>query len=66
MKDEHLDAASLHEAAAKSHRTAAEYYGKGDTVTANQHAAEAFEHSLRAYAASKNPSTKSTHHQNHA
>ena len=65
-KDEHIAAAALHEAAAKSHRIVVEHYTKGDRESANQHAAEAFNHAVQAYAASKHASEKSNHHKTHA
>jgi len=45
-------AAELHEAAAKSHRTAAEHHGKKDDVAGAEHCAKACSHSDAAHKAS--------------
>ena len=55
-KREHIAAAELQEKAARSHRLAADQYDS----------AEAYSHSVRAYAASKHAHEKSTHHKKHA
>ena len=48
-------AAELHEAAAKSHRTAAEHHGKKDDVAGAEHCAKACSHSDAAHKASGPP-----------
>jgi hypothetical protein len=58
--------AELHEAAVRSHRTAAERYNQGERETADEHSAEAIYHAVKAYAASKHAREKSTHRTKHA
>jgi hypothetical protein len=45
---------------------AAEHDEKGDREAANQHSAQAFDHAVKAYAASKHAHEKSSHHTTHA
>lgn len=58
----HLEAAELHEAAAKTHRSAADQFGKGDLMRANELAEEAVKQAERAWDISKHASEKSGEH----
>jgi len=60
-KEEHLAAAELHERAAKSHRAIADQYDNGYRDATDRESAEAYSHSVIAYAASKHAHEKSTH-----
>jgi hypothetical protein len=59
MHEGHRQAAELHEAAARSHRTAAEHNEKGDHVAANWHSERALEYSDHAYKLAKEAHNKS-------
>ena len=59
MHESHREAAQLHELAARSHRTAAEYLEKNNHVAANWHSERALEYSERAYVLAKQAHNKS-------
>ena len=59
MHDEHRQAAERHELTAHAHRTAAEYYERGDDGEGSWHSERAMEYSNQAYKFAQEAHTKS-------
>ena len=59
MHETHWKAAEMHDLAARSHRTAAEYNEKGDFTAAIWHSVRALEFSNHAYTLAKESRNKS-------